>query len=148
MTEPNDKEMHRYNNIVTVITDNIDHAEQVLSERLSYDEDYGFWYQIDYDAYDLQPEEDTRGIIIDASVIREKFKTLINTLSDSDPDNDRIFDAYERIKNRNDSGKLNALISSTDDKRVWELFNEMCDRILDWIIDESTQESEGETAND
>ena len=127
MTEPNDKEMHRYNNIVTVITDNIDHAEQVLSERLSYDEDYGFWYQIDYDAYDLQPEKDTRGIIIDASVI--------NTLSDSDPANDRIFDAYERIKGRNDSGKLNALISSTDDKRVWELFNEMCDRIVDCVIE-------------
>lgn len=143
----NDKPMHRYNTMITVITDDIDNAERVLAERLNYSEDYGFWYEIDYDAYDLQPEEDTRGIIIDASVIREKFKTLVNTLSDSDPDNDRIFDAYERIKNRNDSGKLNALISSTDDKRVWELFNEMCDRILDWIIDESTQESEGETAN-
>lgn len=148
MTEPNDKEMHRYNVPVTIITDDIDNAERVLAERLNYSEDYGFWYEIDYDAYDLQPEEDTRGIIIDASVIREKFKTLVNTLSDSDPDNDRIFNAYERIKNRNDSGKLNALISSTDDKRVWELFNEMCDRILDWIIDESTQKSEGETAND
>jgi hypothetical protein len=34
MTEPNNKEIHRYNNIVTVITDNIDHAEQVLGERL------------------------------------------------------------------------------------------------------------------
>lgn len=143
----NDKPMHRYNTMITVITDDIDNAERVLAERLNYSENYGFWYEIDYDAYDLQPEEDTRGIIIDASVIREKFKTLVNTLSDSDPDNDRIFDAYERIKNRNDSGKLNALISSTDDKRVWELFNEMCDRILDWIIDESTQESEGETAN-
>lgn len=143
----NDKPMHRYNTMITVITDDSDNAERVLAERLNYSEDYGFWYEIDYDAYDLQPEEDTRGIIIDASVIREKFKTLVNTLSDSDPGNDRIFDAYERIKNRNDSGKLNALISSTDDKRVWELFNEMCDRILDWIIDESTQESEGETAN-
>jgi hypothetical protein len=148
MTEPNDKEMHRYNVPVTIITDDIDNAERVLAERLNYSEDYGFWYEIDYDAYDLQPEEDTRGIIIDASVIREKFKTLVNTLSDSDPDNDRIFNAYERIKNRNASGKLNALISSTDDKRVWELFNEMCDRILDWIIDESTQKSEGKTAND
>lgn len=147
MTEPNDKEMHRYNNIVTVITDDIDHAEQVLSERFSYDEDYGFWYQIDYDAYDLQPEEDTRGIIIDASVIREKFKTLINTLSDSDPDNDRIFDAYERIKGVNDSGKLNALISSTDDKRVWELFNEMCDRIVDCVIEAATNTDNTDNAD-
>lgn len=134
MIEPNDKEMHRYNTIVTVTTDDIDNAERVLSERLTYDEDYGFWYQIDYDAYDLQPEEDTRGIIIDASVIREKFKTLINTLSDSDPDNDHIFDAYERIKGVNDSGKLNALISSTDDKEVWELFNDLCDMIVDSVI--------------
>lgn len=147
MTEPNDKEMHRYNNIVTVITDDIDHAEQVLSERLSYDEDYGFWYQIDYDAYDLQPEEDTRGIIIDASVIREKFKTLINTLSDSDPDNDHIFDAYERIKGVNDSGKLNALISSTDDKQVWELFNEMCDRIVDCVIEAATNTDNADSAD-
>ena len=147
MTEPNDKEMHRYNVPVTVITDNIDHAEQVLSERLSYDEDYGFWYQIDYDAYDLQPEEDTRGIIIDASVIREKFKTLINTLSDSDPDNDHIFDAYERIKGVNDSGKLNALISSTDDKRVWKLFNEMCDRIVDCVIEAATNTDNADSAD-
>ena len=138
MIEPDDKEMHRYNTIVTVTTDDIDNAERVLSKRLTYDEDYGFWYEIDYDAYDLQPEEDTRGIIIDASVIREKFKTLINTLSDSDPDNDRIFDAYERIKNKNDSGKLNALISSIDEKRVWELFNEMCDRIIDYVIEAAT----------
>lgn len=148
ITDEEMQAMYRYNVPITIITDDIDNAERVLAERLNYSEDYGFWYEIDYDAYDLQPEEDTRGIIIDAQVIREKFKTLVNTLSDSDPDNDRIFDAYERIKNRNDSGKLNALISSTDDKRVWELFNEMCDRILDWIIDESTQESEGETAND
>lgn len=35
MIEPDDKEMHRYNTIVTVTTDDIDNAERVLSERLT-----------------------------------------------------------------------------------------------------------------
>ena len=38
MIEPDDKEMHRYNTIVTVTTDDIDNAERVLSERLIIDE--------------------------------------------------------------------------------------------------------------
>ena len=57
-----------------------------------------------------------------------------------------MVDAYNRIKSMN-KGDLNALISSTDDKEVWELFNDLCDRVLDWVIDESIQESEGETTN-
>lgn len=36
-----------------------------------------------------------------------------------------------------DNGDLNALISSTDDERVWELFDEMCDLILDFVVDET-----------
>ena len=31
-------------------------------------------------------------------------------------------------------GDLNALISSTDDKEVWELFNELCDKVLDYAV--------------
>lgn len=90
MIEPDDKEMHRYNTIVTVTTDDIDNAERVLSERLTYDEDYGFWYEIDYDAYDLQPEEDTRGIIIDASVIKDRLNQRMEAVRDDNPNDKRI----------------------------------------------------------
>ena len=138
MTRPpliNDKTMPRYNAIVTVATDTIDNAEIVLNERIHYDEDYGFPYEINYDVYDLQPEKYTRGIIIDASVIREKLGFLITTLDTSDPDNKRVLDARDKIKSMDD-GNLNALISSINDERAWELFNEVCDRVLDWIIDD------------
>jgi hypothetical protein len=127
--------MNRYNTIVTVTTDTIDNAEIVLNERIHYDEDYGFPYEIDYDVYDLQPEKYTRGITIDASVIREKLGFLITTLNASDPDNKRVLDARDKIKSMDD-GNLNALISSINDERAWELFNEVCDRVLDWIIDD------------
>lgn len=32
---------------------------------------------------------------------------------------------------------LNALISSIDDEHVWELFDEMCDLILGFVVDET-----------
>lgn len=136
MIEPDDKEMHRYNTIVTVTTDDIDNAERVLSERLTYDEDYGFWYEIDYDAYDLQPEEDTRGIIIDASVIKDRLNQRMEAVRDDNPNDKRIINSYERIKSM-DNGDLNALISSTDDDQTWELFDEMCDLILGFVVDET-----------
>ena len=126
------KNMNRYTAIVTVDTENIDNAERVLNERIHYDEDYGFPYEIDYD--ELQPEESTRGIIIDASVIRDQFDSLMEYLDDNDPDDKRILDAYDHIKAMNDSD-LNALISSSDNKYTWELFNDMRDQIFDSVID-------------
>lgn len=125
--------MENYTAIVTVTTDSIDHAEEVFRERIGYDEDLGFDYTIGCD--DPQPEKYTRSIIIDASVIREKLGYLIDMLDDDEPDDKRILDAYERIKSMDD-GNLNALISSINDERAWELFNEVCDRVLDWIIDD------------
>ena len=35
------------------------------------------------------------------------------------------------------NGDLNALISSIDNERVWELFDEMCDLILGFVVDET-----------
>ena len=129
----NNKTMPRYTAIVTIATDTLDNAEQVLNERIHYDEDYGFPYEVDYS--ELQPEKFTRGIIIDASVIREKLGYLMDMLDDDEPDDKRILNAHERIKSMDD-GHLNALISSINDERAWELFNEVCDRVLDWIIDD------------
>lgn len=136
MTRPpliNDKTMSRYTAIVTIATNNIDNAEKVLNERIHYDENYGFPYEINYD--ELQPEKYTRGIIIDASVIRDKLDSLMYMLDEDNPDDQRILDAHDRIKSIDD-GNLNALISSINDERAWELFNEVCDRVLDWIIDD------------
>lgn len=125
--------MENYTAIVTVTTDSIDHAEEVFRERIGYDEDLGFDYTIGCD--DPQPEKFTRGIIIDASVIREKLGYLVDVLDNDEPNDTRILNAYERIKSMDD-GHLNALISSINDERAWELFNEVCDRVLDWIIDD------------
>lgn len=129
-----DPSIPRYTAIVTVVTEDMDDAARVLAERLSYDEDYGFPYELGYD--DLQPEESTRGIIIDASVIRDKLDAFMKMhhIDDSDPFNKSMIDARNRIKSMN-KGDLNALISSTDDKEVWELFNELCDRVLDCVVD-------------
>lgn len=131
--------MTRYTAIVTIDTDSIDNAEQVLNERLCYDEDYGFSYKVEYS--ELQPEESTRGIIIDAFVIRDQFDSLIEYLDEDEPDDKRILDAYGRIKNMSDSD-LNALISSTDNKYTWELFNDMRDHIFDSVIDAILGESD------
>lgn len=123
----------RYNAIVTVATEDMDDAEKVLAERLCYDEDYGFPYEVGFD--DLQPEKSTRGIIIDASVIRDKLDEFMRMhhIDGSDPFDKPMVDAYNRIKSMN-KGDLNALISSTDDKEVWELFNELCDNVLDYVV--------------
>ena len=124
--------MENYTAIVTVTTDSIDHAEEVFRERIGYDEDLGFDYTISCD--EPQPEKSTRGIIIDASVIRDQFDSLMEYLDDNDPDDKRILDAYDRIKTMNDSD-LNDLISSSDNKYTWELFNDMRDQIFDSVVD-------------
>lgn len=128
-----DLSIPRYTAVVTVATEDMDHAAQVLAERLCYDEDYGFPYEVGFD--DLQPEKSTRGIIIDASVIRDKLDEFMRMhhIDGSDPFDKPMVDAYNRIKSMN-KGDLNALISSTDDKEVWELFNELCDNVLDYVV--------------
>lgn len=125
------KNMNRYTAIVTIETEDIDNAERVLNERIHYDEDYGFPYKIDYG--ELQPETEAPGIVIDASVIRDQLDSLMPILDDDDPEDKRILDANDRIKSMSDSD-LNTLISSTDDKYTWELFNDMRDHILNSVI--------------
>lgn len=129
-----DPSIPRYTAIVTVATEDMDDAEKVLAERLSYDENYGFPYELGYD--DLQPEKSTRGIIIDASVIRDKLDSFMemHSIDGNDPFDKPMVDAYNHIKSMN-KGDLNALISSTDDKYVWELFNDLCDQVIDSVID-------------
>lgn len=125
------KNMNRYTAIITIETEDIDNAERVLNERIHYDEDYGFPYKIDYN--ELQPETTAPGIVIDASVIRDQLDSLMPILDDDDPEDKRILDANDRIKSISDSD-LNTLISSTDDKYTWELFNDMRDHILNSVI--------------
>jgi hypothetical protein len=130
----NDKTMPCYTAIVTIAADTLDNAEQVLNERIYYDEDYGFPYEVTYS--ELQPEKSTRGIIIDASVIRDKLDSFMkmHSIDGNDPFDKPMVDAYNRIKSMN-KGDLNALISSIDDKYVWELFNDLCDQVIDSVID-------------
>ena len=130
----NDKTMPCYTAIVTIAADTLDNAEQVLNERIYYDEDYGFPYEVTYS--ELQPEKSTRGIIIDASVIRDKLDSFMemHSIDGNDPFDKPMVDAYNRIKLMN-KGDLNALISSIDDKYVWELFNDLCDQVIDSVID-------------
>ena len=125
------KNMNRYTAIVTIETEDIDNAEKVLNERIHYDEDYGFPYKIDYN--ELQPETTAPGIVIDASVIQDQLDSLMPILDDDDPEDKRILDANDRIKSMSDSD-LNTLISSTDNKYTWELFNDMRDHILNSVI--------------
>lgn len=126
--------MDHYTAIITIDTDTADNAQQVLNERLNYDEDYGFPYEVNYS--ELQPEKSTRGIIIDASVIRERLDSRMEGVRDDNPNDKRIINAEDRITSMND-GDLNALISSIDNERVWELFDEMCDLILGFVVDET-----------
>lgn len=130
----NDKTMPCYTAIVTIAADTLDNAEQVLNERIYYDEDYGFPYEVTYS--ELQPEKSTRGIIIDASVIRDKLDSFMemHSIDGNDPFDKPMVDAYNRIKSMN-KGDLNTLISSIDDKYVWELFNDLCDQVIDSVID-------------
>ena len=130
----NDKTMPCYTAIVTIAADTLDNAEQVLNERLYYDEDYGSPYEVTYS--ELQPEKSTRGIIIDASVIRDKLDSFMemHSIDGNDPFDKPMVDAYNRIKSMN-KGDLNTLISSIDDKYVWELFNDLCDQVIDSVID-------------
>lgn len=126
--------MDHYTAIITIDTDTADNAQQVLNKRLNYDEDYGFPYEVNYS--ELQPEKSTRGIIIDASVIRERLDSRMEGVRDDNPNDKRIINAEDRITSMND-GDLNALISSIDNERVWELFDEMCDLILGFVVDET-----------
>ena len=130
----NDKTMPCYTAIVTIAADTLDNAEQVLSERIYYDEDYGFPYEVTYS--ELQPEKSTRGIIIDASVIRDKLDSFMkmHSIDGNDPADKPLIDACKRIKSLNNAD-LNALISSIDDKYMWELFNDLCDQVIDSVID-------------
>ena len=130
----NDKTMPCYTAIVTIAADTLDNAEQVLNKRIYYDEDYGFPYEVTYS--ELQPEKSTRGIIIDASVIRDKLDSFMemHSIDGNDPFDKPMVDAYNRIKSMN-KGDLNTLISSIDDKYVWELFNDLCDQVIDSVID-------------
>lgn len=130
----NDKTMPCHTAIVTIAADTLDNAEQVLNEHIYYDEDYGFPYEVTYS--ELQPEKSTRGIIIDASVIRDKLDSFMemHSIDGNDPFDKPMVDAYNRIKSMN-KGDLNALISSIDDKYVWELFNDLCDQVIDSVID-------------
>ena len=57
----------------------------------------------------------------------------MHSIDGNDPFDKPMVDAYNRIKSMN-KGDLNALISSTDDKEVWELFNELCDKVLDYVV--------------
>ena len=54
MTEP-----RRYRYEVIVLTDSRDHADQVMGERLGYDEDYGFDYTVEFRWSSSAPTEDS-----------------------------------------------------------------------------------------
>lgn len=57
MTKP----LNRYSASVTIEAETLENAEQVLAERLGYDEDYGFLYTLKYDdpqPIDKNPSED------------------------------------------------------------------------------------------
>lgn len=45
--------MTRFHAVVTIETDTLDHAREVLTERISYDEDYGFDYLIDFQSDEI-----------------------------------------------------------------------------------------------
>lgn len=48
--------MKHFHYIVTVACETAEEAEQVMGERLSYDEDYGFDYSVGYKAADRLKE--------------------------------------------------------------------------------------------
>lgn len=59
MTKP----LNSYVASVTIEAETLENAEQVLAERLGYDEDYGFPYTLKYD--DPQPMSETSSNVID-----------------------------------------------------------------------------------
>ena len=139
---------NRYFAFITIAADSTRQAKLVLAERLGYDENYGFPYTLEYkdpQLMDEDPAENTytvetpkmsepNGIVIDASVIRDILEWKMNILDESDVHDRRLIRTHSRIASMSDT-ELNALIASTDDRRTWELFHEMCDRILDHVVD-------------
>ena len=124
--------INNYRTIVTVTTDSIDHAKEVFRERIGYDEDLGFDYTISCD--DSKLEKYTPGITIDAPFIRDKLELIMGVIDKSNPDNQRIIDARDKMRSMSD-GNLNNLISSINDDHTWELFQEVCNRTLNSVID-------------
>lgn len=124
--------MKNYKATVIVTTDSIDHAKEVFRERIGYDEDLGFDYTISCD--DSRIEKYTPGITIDAPLIRDKLELIMGVIDKSNPKNQRLIDARDKMRSMDD-GDLNNLITSMDDDRTFRLFQEVCDRILDSVID-------------
>lgn len=133
----NDETMRHYATVVTITTNDIANAEQVLTESLHHDKSYGFPYTIEFDK--PQPKELIGGISIDASTIRERLEYLIEEYEEDEED--YTINLYNAIRAMDD-GQLNALILATRDLRTWEIFNELSDRILDGVI-ESVERDKG-----
>lgn len=125
--------MNRYTTRVTIMTDTLDHAEQVAAERLGYDEDYDFDYRLDYERVreDVEP---VRGIVIDASVIRDVLAWTMDGLDEHDDRDNRLVRAHKHIASMSDAD-LNDLIASNDNRFVWELYHDMCVGIIEDVID-------------
>ena len=126
----NGETMRHYATVVTITTNDIANAEQVLTESLHHDKSYGFPYTIEFDK--PQPKELIGGISIDASTIRERLEYLIEEYEEDEED--YTINLYNTIKAMDD-GQLNALILATRDPRTWEIFNELSNRILDEVIE-------------
>lgn len=133
----NGETMRHYATVVTITTNDIANAEQVLTESLHHDKSYGFPYTIEFDK--PQPKELIGGISIDASTIRERLEYLIEEYEEDEKD--YTINLYNTIKAMDD-GQLNALILATRDPRTWEIFNELSNRILDEVI-ESVERDKG-----
>lgn len=132
----NGEAMRHYATVVTITTNDIANAEQVLTESLHHNKSYGFPYTIEFDK--PQPKELIGGISIDTSNIRERLEYLIEEYKEDEEyeedEEDDTINLYNAIKVMDD-GQLNALILATRDPRTWELFNDLCDRILDEVIE-------------
>lgn len=128
MTKP----LNPYVASVTIEAETLENAEQVLAERLGYDEDYGFDYRLSYG--EVQDAETVPGIVIDASIIRDILEWKMETVDEYDERDKRLIRTHIYVSSMSDDD-LNNLIASTDDRSVWELFHEMCDRILDHVVD-------------
>ncbi len=132
----NGEAMRHYATVVTITTNDIANAEQVLTESLHHDKSYGFPYTIEFDK--PQPKELIGGISIDASNIRERLEYLIKEYKEDEEyeedEEDYTINLYNAIKVMDD-GQLNALILATRDLRTWEIFNELSNRILDEVIE-------------
>ena len=126
--------MNRYTTSVTIVTDTLGHANQVAAEQIYYDEDYGFEYQISCGEVHDENVKPAQGIVIDASVIRDILEWTMDGLDEHDDRDNRLVRAHKHIASMSDDD-LNDLISSTDNRFVWELYHDMCVGILEDVID-------------